>query len=191
MNMGEETKKIKILIVDDDVHTRSMYSEIFQNKGYEVFEAVDGVEGLDAATLKSPDVIFTGIIMPRMDGFGLVEALKKNIATSNIPVFISSHMGREVDRAKANELGVKGFIVRDMTPPNKVLEIINAYFTQGYEYNIEFNGTTADGKKLLQHLTSGESENCSKCGGRLVLKLILAAGKDNAFNASIICPKCG
>lgn len=183
-------KKYKVLIVDDDAHTRDMYSEVFQNNGFEVLEAADGVAGLDMATLKNPDVIFTGIIMPRMDGFGLMEALKKNISTSTIPVFISSHMGREDDKARAFELGAKDFIVRDMTPPIKVIEIINSYFSQGHEYRIEFDTTTKDGKRLMKRLTSKEEELCPKCGGKLILKLILKRGRDKSFNASMVCPKC-
>lgn len=188
--MNAESKKTKILIIDDDEHTRSMYAEIFQNNNFEVLEAKDGVEGLDVATACNPDVVFTGIVMPRMDGFGLVEALKKNVATSNIPVFVSSHMGREDDKAKALELGAKGFIVRDMTPPNKVVEMISAYFAQNYEYDIEFNNIAEDGKRLIKNLTLAENEFCQKCGGRFVLRLTLAEKKNNFFNVKVFCPKC-
>jgi len=87
--------KTKILIVDDDVMTREMYVNVFKQSGYEVFEAGDGVDGLDVASRELPDVIFTGIIMPRMSGFELMEALRKAVATSKIPVVISSHIGRE------------------------------------------------------------------------------------------------
>lgn len=189
--MDEESKKRSVLVVDDDVHTRSMYSEVFQNNGYEVFEATDGVTGLDMATRKNPDVIFTGIIMPRMDGFSMMEALKKNVSTSAIPVFISSHMGREDDKARAIELGAKDFIVRDMTPPIKVIEIINSYFSQGHEYDIEFDTSTKDGKRLLKRLTLKEDERCLKCGGKMILKLILKRGRDKSFSASIVCANCG
>ena len=68
---------LKILLVDDDETIRGMYDDIFKKEGFEVFEAIDGVDGLDKATKNIPDVIFTGIVMPTMDGFQLMEALKK------------------------------------------------------------------------------------------------------------------
>jgi len=71
----EELQK-KIIIVDDDDETRTAYAEIFRNKGFKVLEARDGVEGLDIATSEEGiDAIFTGIVMPRMDGFQMIEAL--------------------------------------------------------------------------------------------------------------------
>lgn len=88
-------KTKKILLVDDDEMIRGIYSEVFRNNGFEVEEARDGLEGLEKARSIIPDIIFTGIIMPKMEGFDLMEALKKNVATSQIPVFISSHLGRE------------------------------------------------------------------------------------------------
>lgn len=57
--MNMENKKLKILIVDDDVDLREMYAEVFSNSNYEVIEAEDGVEGLDKATKEIPDIIFT------------------------------------------------------------------------------------------------------------------------------------
>ena len=63
----------KMLLVDDDVDTQSLYAEVFRAAGFEVREAKDGLEGLDMATAERPDVVFTGIIMPRMDGFALTE----------------------------------------------------------------------------------------------------------------------
>jgi len=55
--MKEE--KSKILLVDDDTQTREIYADVFKNKGFEVYEAGDGLEGLDIASSKIPDIIFT------------------------------------------------------------------------------------------------------------------------------------
>jgi len=121
-------KRVKILVVDDDVPTREMYAEVLSKAGYEIIQANDGLEGLDLATKDMPDLIFTGIVMPRMDGFTLMETLKKTVMTANIPVVISSHMGREEDQQRANVLGAKDFIMRDVTPPKQVVERINALF---------------------------------------------------------------
>jgi CheY-like chemotaxis protein len=71
---------IRILLVDDDVDTRSMYAEVFRMSGFDVREANDGLEGLEMANQIVPQVVLAGIIMPRMDGFQFVEGTKKDIA---------------------------------------------------------------------------------------------------------------
>ncbi len=183
--------KTKILIVDDDKATRNMYAEVFNEAGFNVIEAKDGVEGLDIATKEIPDVIFTGIIMPRMDGFSLTEALKKNVSTANIPVVMSSHMGREEDRQKAEKLEVKDFIVRDMTPPIKVVDRINAIFLKGVEYKVEFNSNALDAQKLARDLSFNSNFQCPECDEKLVLSLRIKDVKKLTFESQFVCPGCG
>lgn len=179
----------KILIVDDDVFTRDTYSDVFRQAGYTVLEAEDGVDGLDIATTQAPDVIFTGIVMPRMDGFTLMESLKKNTATSSIPVFISSHLGREEDRKHAEALGAKGFIVRDFTSPAEVVETISAAFAEGGEYVLGFDPVNLDAQKLARDIKMNSQFQCMECGERVVLKLRVGPG--GRHHASLICPRCG
>ena len=184
-------KKLKILIVDDDKDLQEMYSEIFQNANFIVLQANDGVEGLDKATKELPDVIFTGIVMPRMDGFSMIESLKKTVMTSSIPVVISSHMGREEDKIRANELGVKDFIIRGTTRPVEVLERINSLFTEaGSKYVLEFSQFSMDAQQLAKDLNFQSSFNCLECGGRLLLEMKLMNVKDRLFEARFFCPKC-
>ena len=73
-------KSIKLLLIDDDANTRSLYVDALRAVNFEVREGNDGLEGLKAVNESAPDIIVTGIIMPRMDGFGFVEELKKNIS---------------------------------------------------------------------------------------------------------------
>lgn len=184
--------KIKILIVDDDIELREMYVEIFQNANFEVVVAGDGVEGLDRATKDLPDVIFTGIVMPRMDGFSMIESLKKTVMTSGIPVVISSHMGREEDNIRAAKLGVKDFIVRGTTRPIEVVERISSLFVEaGGEYELEFSPYAKDAQKLAKELNFQASYLCLDCNEKLMLKLKLTNPKDRVFEAKIICPNCG
>lgn len=183
--------KRKILIVDDDELTREMYVEVFRNAGFEVFEARDGMDGLDVAIREMPDVIFTGIIMPRMDGFSLAESLKKNVATANALVVISSHMGREEDRKRAEELGAKDFIVRDMTPPIKVVDRVNALFLRDMEYNVEFNPNAMDAQKLVRDFSFSSGFNCSECSETMVLALKIRDAAKLKFDARFVCPSCG
>lgn len=185
-------KKLKILLVDDDVELREMYAEIFENANFEVIQANDGVEGLDVASKELPDVIFTGIIMPRMDGFSMVEALQKTVMTANIPIVISSHMGREEDRIRAEKLGVKDFLVRGNTPPVEVVERIGALFIEpGDEYHLFIDPFELDAQKLAKELSYDPSFKCLSCGGKLFLNLNLKNTTERIFEARVICPNCG
>lgn len=187
-----ENKKLKILIVDDDIELREMYIEIFQSANFEVIDASDGVEGLDRATRELPDVIFTGIVMPRMDGFSMIESLKKTVMTSSIPVVISSHMGREEDRIKANNLGARDFIVRGTTRPIEVVERISSLFIEaGNEYHLEFNPYAQDAQKLAKELNFQVSYLCLDCNEKLILDLKLTNPKDRIFEAKFVCSGCG
>lgn len=187
-----ENKKLKILIVDDDRNLLELYAEIFQNSNFDVLQAGDGLEGLDIATKSLPDVIFTGIVMPRMDGFSMIEALQKTVMTSSIPVVISSHMGREEDKTRATALGVKDFIIRDTTRPIEVVERINSLFIiAGNEYDIEFDPYAKEAQKLAKDLNFQASYLCLDCGEKLILRLKLTDPKTRTFQTNFVCPKCG
>lgn len=185
-----ENNEIKILIVDDDDITRGIYAEVFKKNGFDVTEALDGVDGLDKATKNVPDVIFTGIIMPRMDGFAFVEALKKNMATSNIPVAISSHMGREEDQKRAKELGAGDFITRDMNTPNEAVERIKAMLNLT-EYRIKFYANEPDALRLAKDMHFNEKFKCASCGAETILSLHLKNVSEHEFLAKFVCSRCG
>lgn len=182
--------KTKILLVDDDQMTREIYAEVFKKEGFEVLEAVDGVDGLEKAIANTPHVIFTGIIMPRMDGFSLIEALGKNVATSNIPVAFSSHMGRQEDQAKAQSLGAKDFISRDLVTPNQVVERIRAILNLD-SYKIKFSPSDLDAPMLAKEMHFDSDFRCRACESDLILSLRLDDLKGHEFFARFVCSKCG
>lgn len=185
-------EKRKILLVDDDKDLVDLYSEVLENANFEVLQASDGVEGLDKATKELPDLIFTGIVMPRMDGFSMIELLQKTVMTANIPIVISSHMGREEDRLRANTLGVKDFIVRGTTTPIEVINRINNIFAKtSDEYVIEINPLAFDAQQLLKDLGLQDGLKCPKCQEKLELKMKLINASERKFEARIVCPKCG
>lgn len=191
--MAQESKR-SILIVDDDDFTRELYVNVFQNSDYEVYEARDGVEGIQIAIEKAPDVIFTGIVMPRMDGFSFMETLSKNTATASIPVVISSHLGREEDRKRAEQLGAKEFIVRDTTSPREVVSLVSKLFSEGGEFVIQFDPYALDAQRMAQQLRLNSHYECMgvNCGERIVMKVRISdTDKDRWYQVKLVCPKCG
>src|SRR3989344_9674384 len=101
--MADENNK-KILIVDDDDFLLGVYAKNFRDERFEVLTAHDGEEALEIINAGNiPDVIFTGITMPKMTGFELVAKLQADPKLANIPVAINSHRGRPEDEKLAKE----------------------------------------------------------------------------------------
>jgi len=120
----------KILVADDDFNQRDLYVDLFRGKGYDVILADDGLEALEKSLQEHPDLVFTGIIMPRMDGFELIHNLRSNIATSKIPVIMFSHLGREQDRQKAMQLSNVEFMLKGYDTPTKILAKVEELIQQ-------------------------------------------------------------
>lgn len=175
------------MVVDDDDAVRNLYLDVFREAGFEVSEAKDGLEALGLINQNCPDLVFTGIIMPNMDGFALTEQLNKNVATASIPVVFSSHLGRQEDQKKAKEIGVKDFIILGMTP---VLEVVRRVkmLLQTTEYLVDINVQSLDAQKLARDLNLNLNFLCSESGGqRLALRLRVKDAGARSFEADFIC----
>lgn len=183
-------KVIQVLLVDDDINTRSLYAEALRGVNFDVTEANDGLEGLEKANSEIPDIIITGIIMPRMDGFQFVEALNRNVATSQIPVMILSHLGREEDARRAKELGIQDFLIKNMTSPNDMVTRINAHFSSNDYYILALDTFDFDAGRFAKDFKLNSDFVCSKNGGgngRIALKLRKRQDNSQMFDAEITC----
>ena len=185
-NMPEQ-KQHKILLIDDDTFIRGVYAEVLKGEGFIVVEANNGLEGLNLVEKENPDLIFTGIIMPRMTGFELMEALKKNIKTANIPVVVSSHLGRFEDQKKAYELGAKDFIYRGEVTPAEAVKRIKSVLGEKiiYQVSLEEGGDALELAKFL----GKENLNCPKCNSKYTLTVEYNA-RERKFLLSLICAFC-
>lgn len=80
----------KILIVDDEAFIRQVLGDVLRNWGHEVAEAADGAEGLAGVQAERPDVVISDLVMPNLDGIGLVSALRADPTTSDLPIVLLS-----------------------------------------------------------------------------------------------------
>lgn len=108
----ENSNKKKILIVEDEATLQKALGEIFLHEDYEVFSALDGARGLELAKSKKPDLILLDLILPKLDGFGVLNELKNKEETKNIPVIILTNLGETTDVQKAIELGATTYLVK-------------------------------------------------------------------------------
>ncbi|MEO0471307.1 MAG: tetratricopeptide repeat protein [Bacteroidota bacterium] len=114
-------KAEKILLVEDNHDVRAFVKEQILSFGYQVHEAVDGVEGLEKAQELIPDLIISDIMMPRLDGYGVAKGLKEDMRTSHIPVVLLTSKASDDSKIAGLELGVDDYLLKPFNA--KELEI--------------------------------------------------------------------
>src|SRR4030043_1230607 len=97
----------KILIIEDEELIYSLLEKRLKQEGFEVAVAKNGQEGIDKMKQKKPDLILLDIIMPKKNGFEVMEEMKEDSALKNIPIIIISNSGQPVELDRANALGAK------------------------------------------------------------------------------------
>jgi DNA-binding response OmpR family regulator len=143
----------KILIVDDDQYLLGVYAEKFKEEGFDVTIAKDGQEAWDLIRGGYlPDVMFTGIVMPRVDGFDLIRKMQVDPKLASIPVAISSHQGREVDKAIAKSLAVDDFIIKGLVSLNEVVRRVGLIAGLQNRYIIPLARSQGDTEALIRLL---------------------------------------
>jgi PleD family two-component response regulator len=105
------TSKLSVLVVDDEPDKRTLLAYALEGEGYEVFTAEDGAAGLEAVELYQPDLIVTDVMMPRMDGYEMIQRVRSNPLTKFIPVIIQSAARNDTrDVRLGSELGAMGYL---------------------------------------------------------------------------------
>jgi len=103
----------KILIVDDDENHVTLLRKRLQAQGYATLEAKDGIDGVNQAVHQRPDLIITDVLLPRMNGFQLVEQLKSNPETNTIPIIMMSAVYvTDEDMARGFEAGAETYVAK-------------------------------------------------------------------------------
>lgn len=102
----------KVLTVDDSNVMRALLRSALTEKGFEVAQAIDGVDALEWLESNDVDVVITDINMPRMDGFGLIEKLRAHDRHRDRPILVLSTESSDEKKARARAAGATGWIVK-------------------------------------------------------------------------------
>ena len=116
----------RILVIEDNKAIRENIQEILQLAGYEVAEAADGKTGVELALKNIPDVILCDIMMPQMDGFGVLSVLRKRLETSTIPFIFLTAKAEHLDLRKGMDLGADDYL----TKPFNSTELLNSILSR-------------------------------------------------------------
>ena len=121
-----ENVKRKILIIDDDVFLLDMYATKFKEKGFEVEIAQSGKEALDKIKEGiSPEVVLLDVVMPGMDGFELLEIIRKENLIPAGKIIILSNLGQKEHLDRGMSLGAADYIVKAYFTPSEVVKKVN------------------------------------------------------------------
>lgn len=101
----------RILVVEDDQVTQGLLRRFLERSGYEVSVADNGWDAFQLATSTQPDLVLLDLMMPKLDGFGFLEAIRASTA-AKVPVIVTSALGDAGRQAKAYELGAREYLVK-------------------------------------------------------------------------------
>ncbi|QTA38406.1 response regulator [Thermosipho ferrireducens] len=115
--------KARILVIDDSEVLRKITTFNLRKAGFEVFEAVDGIDGLEKMRDVKPDLIILDIMMPRLDGFGVLKQKQKEEDLKEIPVIILTAKGGAEDERIAKSLGASIVMTKPFSPTLLIEEV--------------------------------------------------------------------
>ena len=114
--------KKKIVLVEDDEALASVYRARLEMEGFEVEEVHDGEKALSVAINFRPDLILLDVMMPKINGFDVLDILKNTPETMNMRIIMLTALSQEADRDRAEKLGVDDYLVKSQVVIADVIE---------------------------------------------------------------------
>ena len=118
----------KILIVDDEPHIRALLEqtlEDFKDNDVEIFTAKDGQEGLEIIKDEQPNLVFLDVMMPKMNGFDVCQAVKHELNLQDVYIIMLTAKGQEFDKKKGLESGADTYMTKPFDP-DEIIEKASA-----------------------------------------------------------------
>ena len=136
----------KVLVIEDREQTRNLFLECLKAKGFYTIGAENGLIGVQQAREHLPDLVICGIMMPLLDGYGVLTQLRKDIDTATIPfIFVTAKVNR-TDFRKGMELGADDYL----TKPCTVEELLRAIATQLEKQAVRHRGRATKPKQVIE-----------------------------------------
>jgi two-component system, OmpR family, alkaline phosphatase synthesis response regulator PhoP len=116
---------LKILIVDDEVHLRTLLHqtlEELEDEGVELHTATNGEEALAAIEAMQPNLVFLDVMMPKLSGFDVCERAKKTMGLANVYIVLLTAKGQEFDRQRGIEVGADLYMTKPFDPDSLLMK---------------------------------------------------------------------
>jgi DNA-binding response OmpR family regulator len=113
----------RVLVVDDSDVIRTLITVNLEMEGFEVIQAVDGIDAIEKAVNVRPDVMTIDVKMPRLDGFDTVERLRSDPRTQDLKIAMVTACAQEADVRRGDEVGVDAYVTKPFDPTTLVRTI--------------------------------------------------------------------
>lgn len=120
----------KVLIIEDDQSLREVYAEVLRDDGFDVDEAINGVDGLKKAQEKSYDLVLLDIMLPKIDGLELLKELRDSPETKGLKIVLLTNLGRESIIKEGFKLGADGYLIKSEHDPGQILEEVKKFLEE-------------------------------------------------------------
>lgn len=120
----------KVLIIEDDPPYRKIYKKKFEVSGYAVEVAEDGIEGLKKMRAFQPDIVLVDLMMPRMDGFHVLDAAHADPSLQSIPAIVLTNLSSTDSAQRALEKGALVILVKSDIEPDAIVKKANEIITK-------------------------------------------------------------
>jgi DNA-binding response OmpR family regulator len=117
-----QKEKAYILLVEDDTFLAGIYQKKFEMEGFKISVADNGEKGVVDAKKKKPDLILLDILLPKLDGFGVLQKLKQDPETKKIPVILLTNLGQKDDVEKGLEAGAVDYLIKAHFKPSEIVD---------------------------------------------------------------------
>ena len=114
----------KVLLVEDDPFLSDIYITKLKQSGFAVDLAIDGKDALRKLRRGLPDLLLLDIVLPKLDGWSVLDKIRKEGGLGNMKVVILSNLGQREDVRKGEKFGISGYLIKARHTPSEVIEEI-------------------------------------------------------------------
>lgn len=116
--------KQKILVIEDETRSRNLFVSCLQTEGYDTLVADNGLAGIQLAQKKLPDLVLCDIMLPKLDGYGVLDRLRQNKATAIIPFIFLTAKGTKTELRRGMKLGADDYLVKPLTAEELIEAVV-------------------------------------------------------------------
>jgi len=158
------TTKARILVADDEPHIRRILQFLLEKDGFEVHLVADGDEAWKAVATYRPDLVLLDVMMPRMDGFAVLDVIRSGYETSRLPVILLTAKGDNEDKVRGLKGGANDYIIKPFNQDELLLRVNNLLESTRREREANpltgLPGNQAIDRELQRRLSEGQDFSC-------------------------------
>ncbi len=125
----------KICIIEDEPALLEMYKVKFEAEGYDVYVAADGIDGLKVIKEKMPDLVLLDLVMPKMNGFKVLDELRSDPKTKDLLIYVFSNLGQSDEIDQGLKEGADGYFVKSNLTPTELARKVKIILAKPEKHN--------------------------------------------------------